>query len=116
METPLSKYDLDKLAQRVEGGSDSDGQKAEPILIAKAMTELQNAITALHNQIPLTGVEIRTTISRATDKLAGSVDKLHDEIQVYSKSSDRYANAMKWLTFALVAVGIIQVVISFIKN
>lgn len=116
MEIPLLKYNLDQLAQRVEGGSDSDGQKAEPILIAKAMTELQNSITALHNQIPLTGVEIRMTISKATDKLSGSVDKLRDEIQVYSKSSDRYANAMKWLTFALVAVGILQIVVSFIKN
>ena len=111
----LSKYKLDELAKRVEGGSDSDGQKAEPILIAKVMVELQNSIITLQQQIPMTGSEIRTTISRATDKLSESVDKLREEIHEYSKSSDRYATAMKWLTFALVAVGMAQMVVYLIK-
>lgn len=116
MEAPLSKYTIDQLAIRVEGGIDSDGLKAEPILIAKSMIELQRAVVALKDQIPLTGVEIRMTISRAAERLSESVNNLGQEIKNYSKSSDKYANAMKWLTVALVAVGLLQVVVLFINK
>lgn len=116
MPNSLSKYNIDDLAERVESGGDSDGQKAEPILIAKSMIELQNSIIALQQQIPITGSEIRGTIRSATEELSKTVDKLNDEIKEYSKASDRYAKAMRWLTFGLVMVGILQVVIAIIKR
>jgi len=44
-----------------------------------------------------------------TRSLWGSITSLKDEIQRYSRSSDRHANAIKWLTFGLLTVGIAQI-------
>lgn len=70
MTNELSKYSLDKLAQRVEDGSDSDGQKAQPILIAKAMLELQISIKDLQKQISLASVGIKGTVNNASKNLS----------------------------------------------
>ncbi|MEK7616053.1 MAG: hypothetical protein AAB420_02500 [Patescibacteria group bacterium] len=115
MDSRLSKYTLDELAERVEGGGDSSAQKAEPILIAKALVELQQSITTLQKQIPQTGSEIRSTIGRVSEELSETVRGLRTEMQAYSASNDKYATAMKWLTVGLVVVGVGQVIVTLIK-
>lgn len=112
----LSNYNLENLAKRVEGGSDSDGQKAEPILIAKSMIELQNSIIALQRQIPMTGSEIRTTMDRSIGKLSNSINELKEEIKKYSESSNKHATAIKLLTGGLVFVGLLQLILIFLIN
>lgn len=51
----------------------------------------------------------------SSKKISNHIDILNGKIEKYSQSSDNYAKAMKWLTGALVFVGIIQVIIAFIK-
>ena len=43
------------------------------------------------------------------------IDTLNSKIEEYSKSSDKHTNAMKWLTFGLFFIGIIQAIIVFCK-
>ncbi len=104
----LANYDLDQLAVRVEGGSDSDGQKAEPILVAKAMVGLQSSVKDLQLQIIEAGKGIRTTFRI-------SLDRLEKQIEKYSESSSKQAEALKRLTLALVVVGFLQVIVGVLQ-
>jgi hypothetical protein len=71
--------------------------------------ELSSSIQNLHHQIPITVSELRETISRNTDKIITSNEKL-------AESNVSYIQWMKYLTLALVLVGILQTVISLIKS
>lgn len=111
MNDGLSKYNLDELANRVEGGSDSSAQKAEPILMAKSMVVLKTAVKDLQLQIIELGKYLGSTLrdnKKSMDELNGSIDK-------YSKSSDKHAKALNWLTTGLVIVGVTQIIVSIIN-
>ena len=91
-----------------ETGEDNKLRAAIGKLSADRSQELTNVLKALHQQIPMTVSELRSTISRNTDKMIESNERL-------SKSNEAYAKWMKWLTFGLLAIGLAQVVISFFK-
>lgn len=97
MTNDLSNYTLDELAKRVEKGGDSPAQKAEPILIAKSLIELKNSM------------------EKSSGVMSESAQVLREEFQRFSKSNNRHANAMKWLTAGIVFLGIIQIIITGYK-
>lgn len=86
MTKKLSEYTVDELAGQVEGGNDSTGQKAMPLLIAKTTLELSH-----------------------------SVDSLRGVVEGYSRSSDKSSNIMKWLTVVLAIATVANVVVFIIK-
>jgi len=110
----LKDYNIDNLVNRVEGGSDSDGQKAEPILIAKSLLELQESITLLHKQIPLTAVEIKVNLSKNTEKITESMDALKKAINDSSIASSRQAGILNFWTKGLVFATIVLVLVTAI--
>ena len=84
--TGLQKYSIDELANRIEKGSDrAPSYKAEPLLIAKALSELQSSITNLQGQISATSIEIRTNLSKNAEKITKSMDSLKHEIKTFSE-------------------------------
>lgn len=97
MTNNLLNYDIDELAKRVEKGQDSSGQKAEPILIAKSLIELKYS----------------------TEKLSGVMSEsamvLKEEFERFSKSNNKHANSIRWLTVGIVIVGILQIILYLIQ-
>jgi|GEM_PF-2792352 len=85
------------------------------IAISRELTELRLSLDNLSKQIPVTGTDIRSTISQNTEALTGSVNNLVKEIKTYSTSSDKHAKAITRLTFGLVFVGLLQAIIFLIK-
>jgi len=98
---------LEEYIKGTKTGADNQLRASIGKLTADRTKELTNAIQALHQQFPITISELRQTISRNTDNLIKSNEKL-------SKSNEAYAQWIKWLTFALVAVGIASVVVAWI--
>jgi len=96
--TKLSEYNINNLTSRVESGSDSSGQKAMPILLAKSMFDLQTSIVNVSNH------------------LCFAITDLKSEIEKSRKSSDNYSRSMKWLTGALVFVGVAQILVAIFKK
>ena len=96
---------LNNYIEQKETGSDNMLRAAIGKLTADRSKELAQSIQSLHQQIPITISELRETISRNTNKIILSNERL-------SKSNENYAEWMKWLTFALVFVGVVQVIIS----
>ncbi len=100
---------IQKYIDGVESGQDNMLNAAIGKLSADRSKELSSSIQNFHHQIPITVSELRDTISRNTDKIITSNEKL-------AKSNVSYIQWMKYLTLALVLVGILQVVISLTKN
>ena len=105
----LSEWNIDELAKLVASGADTSAQKAQPLLIAKAMVELAGNVRALQEQIP-------QTIGNGADHMIKKLDELNDtlvnlkgEINGYSVSSSRHAFAIEILTAGLVLVGFLQI-------
>lgn len=99
------------LKSYIDGRQTGEDNKLHSVigkLSADRSTELAGAIKGLHQQIPITISELRQTISSNTDKVIESNERL-------SKSNEDYAKWMKWLTFGLVAVGILQIIITYLK-
>lgn len=122
MDRGLSKYTIDELAQRVEDGDSTSAQKAESLLVAKSLIELNNTLFLLRTQMTQVANNVQRTIENASEKILRPMDELsqgiqnlNSEIYKYSKTSDRSAKAMKWLTFGLFFVGIAQVVVSVLQ-
>src|SRR3989344_9510848 len=118
MDIGLSRYTLDELAQRVEGGDNTSAQKAESLLAAKSLIELNNTLFLFRTQMAEVANHLQRTIENASERMVRPMDELNQgiqnlnqEISKYSKSSDRSAVAMKWLTFGLFFVGAAQVVV-----
>lgn len=90
--------------------ADGGALSHKPAGIAESLSLLNVAesLQLLQLQIIEVSKENRTAMHSAVDKLIASNTKL-------SESNDRYANAMKWLTGALVIIGVAQVVVSWIK-
>ncbi len=93
----LKNADLGASAQRAAGIAES----LSSLNIAESLQllQLQTEESSLLN---------RKTIASAIDKLIESNTKL-------GISNDNHAKAMRWLTAALVGVGIVQIIVSFIK-
>ena len=89
-------------------GEDNKLRAAVGKLSAERSKELTNAISTLQKQIPASINDLRSTISNNADKIIQSNEKL-------SRSNESHAKWMKWLTFGLFTVGIVQVVISLKK-
>ena len=115
MNTGLQKYSINELAERVEGGADTGAQKAESILIAKTMVELANGMEVLQAQLAATGKDIRQIIGYKVEELTKSIDAFKAVIVDYSRSSDKYANAMAWFTGGLFFIGAVQLFIAIFK-
>ena len=94
----LSEYNIDDLTGRVEDGGDSSGQKAMPILLAKSMLDLQKSVVNVSNN------------------LCFAITGLKSEIRKSRKSNDNYSRSMKWLTGALVFVGVVQIFVAIFKK
>lgn len=71
--------------------------------------ELSASIKDLRQQIPITISELRETISRNTNKIIESNEKLEE-------SNISYIKWMKYLTLALVLVGVVQIIVSLSKH
>lgn len=78
-------------------------------LTADRTKELAEAVDHLREQLPLTGMDIRQTIATTTENLIKSNERL-------AKSNETYSRWIKWLTLALVLVGIAQVVVAWIRG
>ena len=103
-ETILQDYINDR-----ETGQDNKLKAAIGKLTADRMQELSQSIQTLKNQIPLSVLDLRQTISQNTDKMIASNEKL-------SESNEYYAKWMKWLTFGLVITSIVQILIIIFKG
>lgn len=68
---------------------------------------LQNELNLSEGEKKLWGNAQSTTVH--------SVILLSKNIQKFSESNDKYANAMKWLTAGILFVGFLQVLIPFIR-
>lgn len=110
----LEGYIADELAKRVEEGSDSSGQKAESILIAKALFELRESVTGLKTQIPITSSDIKINLSKNAEKITESMDALKKEINTFSLSSGQQAKTLNFWTKGLVFVTVALVTVTAI--
>lgn len=71
-------------------------------------TNLQNELNLSEGEKQLWGNAQSTTVH--------AVILLSKNLQKYSDSNDKYANAMKWLTAGILFVGFLQVLIPLIKG
>ena len=103
-----------EVIERFAGGWSSSEEKKNQLqanvalLTTKSNKELTDAIKGLHTGLLAIISGLTKTINNNTDKVITSNEKL-------SESNERYAWWMKWLTFALVFVGVAQMLISYIK-
>ncbi len=105
----LEGVDVSDIKNWVNPGNHDKVNIALGLLNAEKTTELTNAISNLRAQIPITISELRSTISQNTDKIITSNEKL-------GKSNENYALWIKWLTLALVLVGVVQVLVVVFKK
>jgi len=89
-------------------GEDNMLKAAAALLEANRTKELSHSLQMLHQQIPIFIKDLKQGISNNTDKMVASNEKLQE-------SNEDYAKWMKRLTFALVFVGVAQVVVALIK-
>lgn len=101
----------DILKEYIEGrqtGEDNKLRAAVGQLGANRSKELADAVLLLQNQLPMTIQELRQTIG-------GSVDRIIESNENLSKSNESHTSWIKWLTLALVLVGIAQIVVSILQ-
>jgi hypothetical protein len=63
--------------------------------------ELINAIITLQKQIPMTGIEIRSTIGRSSDELSLSINDFKKVIEKFSSVSSESSKALNFWTKVL---------------
>jgi hypothetical protein len=113
----LGKYNLDELAKRVEAGSDSDGQKAEPILIAKSnmilTRQINDSMRTLSLFIDSMNKEVKREIEGLNSEMGEmkkSIDGLANEITIASSASFKQAKSVSrytlWLAIATIVLAI----------
>jgi len=113
----LNKYGLDELAGRVEAGSDSDGQKAEPILIAKSnmilTRQINDSMRILSLFIDSMNKEVKKEIEGLNVEMGEtkkSINGLANEITIASSASSKHAKSLSrytlWLAVATVVLAL----------